>query len=485
MRAWKLSALALAAPVFAIPLIFAQCSTTTATSPAADASTDTKWPGYDPYAMVPASALSAPRGMALHRGTIHLHSVYSWDAADQKGFVNASGNQDYDAGKINGPYYDDLRKGLCKTGQEFAFLTDHVAHFPEFEFPDVLLYRADLGDQLITEAGKPVAVKLACPGGTPVTLAAGCDFNALAIGLKQHVADTQDARKQVYGVSTNTSFDTLRMNGALVLAGYLPRWDKTQLFGLKFDALEAYNPIFNFTDRLGDALNLVLTMKKDPTSVPVPELGFIGIFQENTTILGLWSEWSQKVRIPNFLGSNAHENVLPGDTWDGERFDSYRRMLHWWTNYVMLPGGAEPTVDAVKGAIAAGRSFGSFDYLGYPSGFDYHAEAGGMTYEMGDQIAPNVPTKLVVVAPTVVGLQSIDTPPVIRVRILRAEGTSWTEVAAGTGTVSAMNVTPGVYRAEARITPLHLKPNLGTSPEKYLDEKLWIYSNPIWVGTQL
>jgi hypothetical protein len=482
MRRW-----AFISPLVLVPFFFiAECGKGDSPAQAPDdAAVDAKWPGYDPYAITPASALAAPRGFQLHRGTIHLHSVYSWDAADQKGFIDGQGNQNYDAGKINQPYYDDLRKGLCKTDQEFAFLTDHTAHFPEFEFPDVLLYRPDLGDQLVQENGKPVANKLACPGGNPVLLAAGCDFNALAIGLKQHVADTLDARRMVYGVDTDQSFAALRQNGALVLAGYLPRWDHTQLMSLKFDALEAYNPIFNFQDRLGDALSLILTMKKDPGAVPVPELGLITIFQENTTILGLWAEMAQKSRIPNFLGSNAHENVLPGETWDGERFDSYRRMLHWWTNYVMLPGGTEVTEDAIKNAIAAGRTFGSFDYLGAPSGFDYHAEAGGKTYEMGDQIAPNVSTNLVVTAPTVVGLASIDTPPVVRVRILKAQGTSWMEVAAGSGTVTAMNVQPGVYRAEARITPLHLKPNLGRSPDQYLNEQLWIYANPIWVGTQL
>lgn len=483
LRLFELTALA---GVLAVPFAIATCSQNGGdNSAAADAGTDTKWPGYDPYSVQPASAMAAPRGFTLHRGTIHLHSVYSWDAADQKGFIDSNGNQDYDSGAINQPYYDDLRKGLCKTGQEFAFLTDHVAHFPEFEFPDVLLYRADLGDQLIMNNGKPVAMNLACPGGNPVLLSAGCDYNTLAIGLDQHVADTVAGRLAVYGQSNETAYATLRQNGALVLAGYLPRWNPTQLLSLKFDALEAYNPLFNFTDRIGDAIGLVLAMNKEPDTVPVPELGLIAIFEENPNILTLWSQMVQMRRVPNFLGSNAHENVLPNPTPDGERFDSYRRMLHWWTNYVMLAPGTPVSTASVKAAIAAGRTFGSFDYLGYPSGFDFHAETGGTINEMGDQIPPGGTTNLVVVAPTVLGLTSIDTPPTVRVRILKAEGTSWTEVAAGQGTVTAPAVPKGVYRAEARITPLHLKPNLGSSPDKYLGEQLWIYGNPIWVGTSL
>jgi hypothetical protein len=458
-------------------------STGSTTGGAPDAGADAKWPGYDPYTVTPASALSAPRDFALHRGTIHLHSVYSWDADDQLGFIDDAGVQDYDAGAINEPYYQDLRKGLCNTAQEFAFLTDHRDYYPNFEYPDVLLYRESMGDQLILQNGSPVAVELACPGGPPVLLQAGCDYNTIAMGLDQHVAATPAERLAALQ-TTPQAFATIRQNGALVLAGYLPRWTISDLLANTWDGLENYNPIFNFDDRIGDALSLVLALQNAPSTVPVPELGIIGIFEENTTILTDWSQMAQKARVPSFIGSNAHENVLPTITYDGERLDSYRRMLHWWSNYVMLPKGTTISTSVLKQAIAAGHTFASFDYLGYPTGFDFHAETGGMVYEQGDQIpAGTATTNLVVVAPTVYGLKPIDQVPQITVRILQATGTTWTEVASGTGTVTATNVSTGVYRAEARIVPNHLTPNLGSSPSQYLTEKLWIYGNTIWVGT--
>jgi hypothetical protein len=465
-------------PLLSAALLLGGCSGSPS-SPDAGADMSV-WTGYDPLAVTPASMLSAPRGIELHRAVVHLHSVYSWDACDQLGFVDDSGAQDYVHGKVNEGCYDDIRKGLCETGYEVAFLTDHVDHFPDFEFPDVLLYRADHGDELVMKNGKPAAVRLACPDGHKVLLQAGCDYSALAVGLEDHVAATPTDRRAIYGTKTDTAFTTLRSHGALVLAGYLPRWDIADLLALHFDALESYNPIFNFQDRIGDAFGLVTKLNTDPGAVPIPEIGLIAIFQENTTILTDWSQMVQMARVPNFVGSNAHENVLPQPTPDGERLDSYRRMLHWWSNYLQLPSGTVVDADNAKMALAAGRSFAAFDYLGYPTGFDFHAESGGKIYEMGDTV-PAGTTDLVVVAPTVSGLTSVDTPPEITVRIVKAEGMGWTEIAKGMGTVKASAVAPGPYRAEVLIVPNHLTPFLGRTPEKYLTQHLWIYGNSIWV----
>lgn len=223
----------------------------------------------------------------------------------------------------------------------------------------------------------------------------------------------------------------------------------------------------------------------DPSSVPVPELALIGIFEENQIILSAWSQMQQQARVPSFIGSNAHENLLPKITPDGERLDSYRRMPHWWSNYVMLPRGTAVTSATLKTAISAGNTFAAFDYLGYPTGFDFHAESGGQTYEMGSQIPPGSPaTSLVVTAPTVYGLKPIDQKPDITVQIMQAVGTGRKVIASGTGTVTAPNVGTGVYRAQVMSVPKHLTPNLGNSPQQYLAQPLlWIYGNSIWVGT--
>jgi hypothetical protein len=150
----------------------------------------------------------------------------------------------------------------------------------------------------------------------------------------------------------------------------------------------------------------------------------------------------------------------------------------------MLPQGTELTPEAAKDAIARGATYGEFGYLGYASGFDWYATDGKQTWNMGEEVPVGTSVDLHVTVPTVYGLTARDEAPVVTARILRAEGDGWTEVAHGTsGEVVAKAVPNSAYRAEVRILPNHLRPSLGTTPEKYLKEQLWVYGNAIYVGT--
>src|SRR5262249_50340521 len=83
----------------AAALLLGGCSSSTQTP---DGGADMSvWTGYDPLAVTAAGKLAAPRGFELHRAVVHLHSVYSWDACDQLGFVDDTGAQDYVHGKVN------------------------------------------------------------------------------------------------------------------------------------------------------------------------------------------------------------------------------------------------------------------------------------------------------------------------------------------------------------------------------------------------
>jgi hypothetical protein len=55
-------------------------------------------------------------------------------------------------------------------------------------------------------------------------------------------------------------------------------------------------------------------------------------------------------------------------------------------------------------------------------------------------------------------------------------------VAAGQTDLSYDATTPGVYRAEIRIVPEHLRPWLGLRADLFVVERIWVYSNPIYVG---
>ena len=458
------------------------CTSEEPTAPAAAGGSGAVTP-YDPYRVVLTSELKPTRGLQPHRATIHLHSVYSHDACDEKGFTDTSGKQNYKEGTRNEECFEDLRRALCESGQDVAFLTDHVGHYPDFEYPEVLLYKQ--GDTLIEKGGKPVANRLACPQGRSVLVYAGIDYSVIAVGLDGHAGATPEERKTIYGKKTPEAVDALKKAGALVLAGYVRRWvedgDVETLHALPFDGIEVYNPIFNMKDRAGDILNFVLKLKDAPETLPSPELALYTVFEETQETLKQWALLAPKRRLPSFLGANAHQNVFQQKSPDGERIDSYRRMLHWFSNHLLLPEGTQLTIDGAKQAIREGHSYAVFDYLGTPEGFEWRAEAGGKAVDMGGAI--EAPASLVARAPAVFGLGSADEPPVITVRILRASGETWEEVASGQGEVAVPTAPPGVYRSEVRILPNHLKPHLGNEPSRFLREVIWIYGNTIHVGT--
>lgn len=437
---------------------------------------------FDPYYEVPTAEMPEVRGWELKRGVGHVHSIYSHDACDEEGFLNEDGEQDYHAGVPNQQCFDDLRKGLCDAEIDFAFLTDHNEAYPDFEYPDVLLWSS--GDSLVEVGGEVTANYIQCPDRPDdVLLSAGIDVDLIGFGLKRHVADTPEERAAIYGLRNQTTVDAIRSVGGLSFGGYVQRWDEQEFYDTEFDAIEIYNPAFTLYDNLLDAIQLIGQMNLTPDDSPVAELGLYILFEEQTESLRRWAVSIQDRRLPSFLGSNAHRNVLPEPLApDGERLDSYRRTFHWFSNYALMPAGSNPTMDDYQDAVAAGRTFGAFDAMGTPSGFDYRAEAGGTVYEMGAEIDGQGEVTLIVESPTVFGLGPRNEEPVITSRIVKAtpEGT-WEEVASAEGTLTYVPTEPGAYRAEVHMLPNHLRPCLGSAPDPLVVETLWVYGNPIYV----
>ena len=228
-------------------------------------------------------------------------------------------------------------------------------------------------------------------------------------------------------------------------------------------------------------MQLALAMDEDPESVGVIELAFLAIFKENQADMLRWSKAVMQKPMPAVLATDSHRNVFDNPSPDGERLDSFRRMMHWFSNYVLVPAG--PLDDVVlKQAIAKGRMYGAFDYLGYPQGFDFYA-VGSQDYEMGDQIPSGEAVSLHLSIPTVFRLDPDGPVPVISGRILKANDGEWEEVSSGDADL-AYTAGPGVYRAEIRMVPEHLRPWVGPATEEFIKETIWIYSNPIYVGMQ-
>lgn len=432
--------------------------------------TPVDFPTYDPWMVMDSSELPPVRDWIVKRGIIHCHSPYSHDACDGDPRIDDERNE---------PCFDDVRRGMCSTGQDFVFMTDHDDLYAYYDYPEVLLH-AD-GDELIMRGGLPVANRVSCGEGHSVILAAGTESDMMPIGLEHHVGDTLAERLEAYNTTSASAIYALQDAGALVFLQHTEGWDATDVLSLPIDGIELYNLHFNMMDNMALVLQLAVDLYFEPETLGEPELGLLAVFQENEEDLAHWSRLVMQRRIVGAVASDAHQNVAPDILEDGDRLDSFRRIMRWFSNYVLLPDG--PVDDLViKQAVAAGRMYGTFDYLGYPIGFDFRAEADGAIYEMGDQVPVGEAATLFVEMPEIWRLHPYGPQPVITAHLYRADNGDWVEVAAGDTSLS-YDAEPGAYRAEIRMLPEHLRPWCGERGDEWIQERPWIYSNVIYVNT--
>jgi hypothetical protein len=224
-------------------------------------------------------------------------------------------------------------------------------------------------------------------------------------------------------------------------------------------------------------------MNDDP-GVPHPDLAIFPIWSEDPRYLERWgSVLAHGVRRVTTFGTDSHRNTLPQELADGERVDSFRRMLLWFSNHVLVQPGEGGTWDdvAVKDALRAGRLYGVFEYMGYAQGFDAYVEAGGETFEIGAEVSFADAPEIVAVAPVVQELDPAVDAPEITVHVLRAIEDGFEEVAQGTDMLQYVPDGPGAYRVEVRIVPHHLATYLGAYADDAASPRVWIYANPFYV----
>ena len=167
-------------------------------------------------------------------------------------------------------------------------------------------------------------------------------------------------------------------------------------------------------------------------------------------------------------GSDAHENALPMPLADGERGDSYRRVLRWFGNIALV---ADPHGHRSGRAGARDRAATSpcSSCSGTPEGFDVRAVApSGTTYELGATIPMAEGAMLTIDVPRVRGLDPVLPPPTIRAKVFWIEPGGTVQQLAngdgintGDGQVNVHLGAPGAYRVEITIVPSHLGPYLG------------------------
>ncbi|HEY3354927.1 MAG TPA: hypothetical protein VGQ83_16860 [Polyangia bacterium] len=430
----------------------------------------------------PATSELAPlRGERYVRGIIHAHSVYSHDACD--------GNPWPDGPNLE--CWGQIRAAMCAAGEDWFMLTDHNSSLSsEDDFTKLLLHDAAAGDELVLKAGAPIANRVACGDGRTVLLMAGHEDSIMPIGMEGHIAGDAQARSDFYGRRDAEAVGRYRDElGALVLQNHTEERTVEDLAALGLDGVEVFNAHaallpgarkdFLHVDPSG-ALDGVLPFfdfhEDTWKTSPEPDLSLLGFLEDFAVYNATWDALLAQGRMLGVLGTDVHQNTYPFILKDGERGDSYRRMMRWYSNWVLLAPG-ELTPDALKAAMRQGRMAGVFEVLGTPAGLDFHAETAGAIAEVGDEVALGAGPKLVAVAPTVLGLSAAQAQPEVALS-LKCNGA---EVATGTDRLEYTPTAAGFCRLDVTIVPHHLTPYLGATPEPFVKTYPWVKVNPIYV----
>jgi hypothetical protein len=428
---------------------------------------------WQPGTVYPSDPGPHPRGWLDRRGLMHTHSPYSHDACDEMP-RDAEGN-------IDAECFEDLRRGMCQTKHDFVMLTDHRDSFSDSTFPDVLLFDEARGDVLVERGGGPVASWAGCDGAAPVLVMAGCEAGTLPVGIEGHVPGDHS---QVYGEVTPAAIMTLKDQGAVVLVAHTEEWTVEQLEMLPLDGFEMYNLHANTFLNIGEVGILLQMLQDEDPGLPHSDLALFPFFSEDPDYLARWgSVLAHGTRRVTTMGTDAHRNTLPQPMPDGERVDSFRRMMQGFSNHLLVQPDARGEWDdaAAKEALRSGRLYGVFEYMGYAQGFDAYVDAGGDAIEMGGEASLGDAPEIRAVAPQVQELDPEGPAPEITVHVMRAIEGGFEEVASGDDELAYVPDAEGAYRVEARIVPHHLAPWLGNYAADAETARVWIYANPFYV----
>jgi hypothetical protein len=410
------------------------------------------------------------------RGIVHLHSPFSHDACD---------GQPRDAGGVpNEPCLQSLRRALCTTRIDFAALTDHDNSMADEPF-EALFHMRD-GDVAVRDGGgRQIASRMTCDDGHQVVFTVGGENDLMPIMLDEHVPGDAAQRRATYNGKAEADIAAFRAAGARVWIPHTESRTLEHLRAVQPDGLEIYNLHANIDpnirrDHLGldsaAAIAAAVEFADTNPGHPEPDLALLAFLSPNGPALSAWNTLlAEGQRVAATAGSDAHENALPILLADGERGDSYRRVLRWFGNVALVADPTDPV--QIEDALAAGRMFAVFELLGTPEGLDVRAGAA----TLGASLAPG--SELVVTVPHVRGLDPSLPAPAIHATVLRADAGGPTQIATGQGPELRVALpTPGAYRIEITIVPRHLGPYLGDLGPALAERELpWVYTSPIYV----
>jgi hypothetical protein len=425
---------------------------------------------WQPGTIYPSDSATHERGFIDLRGLIHAHSPYSHDACDGDPLVD---------GFPDPVCMADLRRGLCQSQHDFIMLTDHDNSGRDTDFKDLLLHQAAQGDILVERENAPVASWATCPDSNTRTLVmAGMEAGLMPVGLERHADISFDS------MQTTEAVAAFKAAGAVVLLQHTEDWSVDQIVDLGVDGFEIFNLHANTLLAASTVFEMLLRAIDDGQGLPHPDLLLVPWISEDKRYLERWSQTlARGVRRVGTMGTDCHRNTFEAILADGERVDSYRRMMVSFSNHLLVRPESDGSWDdrAIKEALRAGRLYGVFEMLGYAQDFDFYAQTSSVI-EMGEEVALGDAPKLVVRQPTLRQLDPSQDPPLLTTRILRATSDTWVEVATSSGDLNYYPSQAGAYRAEIRIRPRHLRLALGDYAQRSIDgDMVWLYANPIYV----
>jgi hypothetical protein len=416
------------------------------------------------------------RGVRDYRAIIHLHSPHSHDACD---------GEPQPGGVLDEDCLQDLRDALCTTRIDVAFLSDHPAHAEEATIEEMALHRGD--DELVKDGeGRVVGNWLNCANGHRALLIPGVESGSMMpLGLHAHPP------AGTYGESSPETFAAAKAAGAALWVAHTEGRDVDELATLGLDGIEFYQLHANLDPEireedlgldangfLADTLPFFYPVGDD---APQPDLASVAFVVPNEPSIVALETLGQGQRLTISAGTDAHQNVASTVITDGERVDSYRRMMRWFNNRLRIDG--ELSVASAKAALTGGRNHIVFESFGTPQGFDLYADAGGAITEMGAEVTLTPGLRIEATLPRLDRRSPQSTrAPAIRGVLYRADGDGRSVVAEwDEGALSQPVDAPGVYRVEVLMTPRHLDVHLGSSAALAEVEKPWIYSGAIFV----
>jgi hypothetical protein len=429
-------------------------------------------------------SLGQPRGFRIARTVLHLHSPYSYDACDKKGL---------EGGVVNEACLGDLRSALCMDRIDAAFLSDHPNHMADYAFSDLLLSRGT--DRVVTGASGSLSNLISgCANGHEPLVSVGFESRLMTLGMDHHAPGDVQTRGSLYTSETNAAVTQIRSDtGGLVMIPHTESRSVSLIETLDPDGVEIYNFHANMDPKIRKAsLGLpqfdnvmdILPYWIDPYHQEEPDLAILAFYQVSDVYARIWNQLlSDGKKYTGFAGNDSHQNTLPYKASDGERLDSHRRLMRWFTNHFLVAGLG---LEAIRSAIQAGRGWMVAEGLGTPVGADFYAQAGGTSVSVGGTgsfVAGN--TRIYSPLPAL--HSSSPQGKVKPIVIQRLRKVSAPDQAPIVATVVNRDLDyavdqSGIYRLEISIVPLHLAPWADIDLDKTEQEFLWIVTNPIYLN---